>query len=159
MRATKLNAEVVRVTLDNGETITCTPDHRFMLRDGSYKLAAELRLEESLMPLYRKLSNKAEPAITIDGYEMVWSPRSDGWLFTHVLADWYNRWQGVYNVSNGDHCHHMDFDKRNNDPTNIVRMSSEDHLALHRTQVARTLHRPEAMKSVGRSTKVKVSAR
>jgi len=86
VRATKLNAEVVRVTLDNGETITCTPDHRFMLRDGSYKLAAELRPEESLMPLYRKLSNKAEPAITIDGYEMVWSPRSDRWLFNHALA-------------------------------------------------------------------------
>ncbi len=39
-RVTKRNAEVIRVTLDNGEVITCTPDHRFMLRDGSYKLAA-----------------------------------------------------------------------------------------------------------------------
>ncbi|HPP45753.1 MAG TPA: DNA topoisomerase IV subunit B, partial [Methanomassiliicoccaceae archaeon] len=28
-RMTKKNAELVRVTLDNGETIECTPDHRF----------------------------------------------------------------------------------------------------------------------------------
>lgn len=36
-RMTKANAKVIKVTLDNGETIVCTPDHRFMLRDGSYK--------------------------------------------------------------------------------------------------------------------------
>jgi DNA gyrase subunit B len=51
-RITKRNAEVIRVTLDNGEVITCTPDHRFMLRDGSYKAAAELTPDESLMPYY-----------------------------------------------------------------------------------------------------------
>ena len=34
-RLTKSNTPVVRVTLDNGEQITCTPHHRFMLRDGT----------------------------------------------------------------------------------------------------------------------------
>src|SRR6266540_2115426 len=34
-RMTKRDTEVIRVTLDTGETITCTPDHLFMLRDGS----------------------------------------------------------------------------------------------------------------------------
>lgn len=75
-RITKAKADVIKVTLDNGETIICTPDHRFMLRDGSYKPAALLTPDDSLMPLYRKLSDKTEPGITIDGYEMVWSPRS-----------------------------------------------------------------------------------
>lgn len=144
-RITKHNAEVIRLTLDNGETIVCTPDHRFMLRDGSYKPAAELTTEDSLMPLYRKLSNKAEKGITIDGYEMTWDPRSDSWLFTHVLADWYNRWQGVYAESDGDHCHHIDFNKLNNDPTNIRRMAAEDHLTLHRQHVSKTLHRPDVV--------------
>jgi len=84
-RMTKANAEVMKVTLDNGETIICTPDHRFILRDGSYKPAALLTPEDALMPLYRKLSNKNEPGITIHGYEMVWNPRSDSWLFTHEI--------------------------------------------------------------------------
>ncbi|MDX2032928.1 MAG: LAGLIDADG family homing endonuclease, partial [Blastocatellia bacterium] len=53
-RVTKRNAEVVRLTLDTGETITCTPDHRFMLRDGTYKPAAELTPDDSLMPLYQQ---------------------------------------------------------------------------------------------------------
>jgi DNA gyrase B subunit len=116
-RVTKKNAQVVKVTLDNGETITCTPDHRFMLRDGSYKPAASLTSNDSLMPLYRQFSAQSETGITIDGYEMVWDVSSDSWLFTHLLADWYNRWQGIYRLEDGDHCHHIDFNKLNNNPT------------------------------------------
>ena len=86
-RRTKQDAEVIRVVLDSGEAITCTPDHRFMLRDGTFKAAADLTSDDSLMPLYRKLSDRTEPGITIDGYEMTWDPRSETWLFTHLLAD------------------------------------------------------------------------
>ena len=144
-RVTKRNARVVRVTLDNGEQVVCTPDHRFMLRDGSYKQAADLTDSDSLMPLYRKLSSKQTPGITINGYEMAWDPRSDSWLFTHILADWYNRWQGTYAAADGDHCHHIDFNKRNNNPTNIQRLPADQHLALHRTHVRKTLHRAEVI--------------
>ncbi len=145
-RVTKRNAKVIRVRLDNGEAIICTPDHRFMLRDGSYKIASDLTAEDSLMPHYRRLSDITQLGITIDGYEMVWNPRSDSWLFTHVLADWRNRWQGVYAEDDGDHCHHIDFNKNNNDPTNIRRLPRNEHLALHREQVGRTLHRPEVIR-------------
>ncbi len=86
-RITKHQANVVKVTLDNGEQIVCTPDHRFMLRDGSYKPAAQLTPADSLMPLYRKISDKKDSNTTIDGYEMVWNPKSDSWLFTHMLFE------------------------------------------------------------------------
>ncbi|RKZ42390.1 MAG: DNA topoisomerase (ATP-hydrolyzing) subunit B [Gammaproteobacteria bacterium] len=142
-RMTKTNAKVIKLTLDNGETIICTPDHPFMLRDGHYKQAELLTSEDSLMPLYCKLSDKNQPGITINGYEMVWDPRSEHWLFTHVLADWYNRWQGVYEQTDGEHCHHVDFNKLNNNPTNIQRLSVEEHLALHRTHLEHTIHAPE----------------
>ncbi|MBI3167447.1 MAG: DNA topoisomerase (ATP-hydrolyzing) subunit B [Chloroflexi bacterium] len=147
-RRTKQNAEVVKVTLDNGETIICTPDHRFMLRDGEYRQAGGLQPGDSLMPLYRKLSDTSEAGITIDGYEMTWDPRSESWLFTHTLADWYNRWLGVYSESDGDHCHHLDFNKLNNNPINIQRLPSEEHLALHRQHVSKTLHRPEVFEKL-----------
>jgi DNA gyrase subunit B len=144
-RTTRANAHVVRVTLDTGEVIVCTPDHHFMLRDGGFKPAAALTPEDSLMPLYRRLSDIEEPSITIDGYEMVWDPRSDTWLFTHLLADWYNRWQGIYQEDEGDHCHHIDFDKHNNNPTNIRRLPAEEHLGLHREHARETPHRPEVI--------------
>ncbi len=53
-RITKTNAEVIKVILDNNQEIICTPDHRFMLLDGSYKEAQSLTLNDSLMPLYKE---------------------------------------------------------------------------------------------------------
>ncbi|EGJ29344.1 MULTISPECIES: DNA topoisomerase (ATP-hydrolyzing) subunit B [Moorena] len=55
-RITKANAEVIKLTLDNSETIICTPDHRFMLQDGTYKPAVSLTPDDFLMPLYRPLA-------------------------------------------------------------------------------------------------------
>ncbi len=144
-RVTKRDAALVRVTLDNGEQITCTPDHRFMRRDGTYQLAVRLQAGESLMPLYRRVSDMSEPGITIQGYEMAWCPRAGRWLFTHLLADCFNRWTGIYAETDGDHCHHVDFNKRNNNPPNLRRMPAAAHLALHREHAARTLHRPEVI--------------
>lgn len=47
---TRRDAALVEVTLDNGEVIRCTPDHRFILRDGSEKEAKDLT-EDDLMTL------------------------------------------------------------------------------------------------------------
>lgn len=48
---TRVNASLVAVTLDNGEVIRCTPDHQFMLRDGTYREAKDLVSGTSLRPL------------------------------------------------------------------------------------------------------------
>ncbi len=53
-RKTKKKVKVVKLILDNDEEITCTPDHKFMLRNGGYKKAEDLTVKDSLMPLYRK---------------------------------------------------------------------------------------------------------
>ncbi|MGI8641503.1 MAG: LAGLIDADG family homing endonuclease, partial [Pyrinomonadaceae bacterium] len=148
VRRTKQNAEVVKVTLDNGEEIICTPDHLFMLRDGSYKKAADLKPENSLMPLNRKLSDKKEKKISIDGYEMVWNPNKDNWFYTHVIADIYNLKRGLDAKSDGTHRHHVDFNKLNNNPTNIKRMTPRDHLALHHRNIEKTLQRPDVIEKV-----------
>ena len=48
---TRLNTQTVKVWLDNGEYIRCTPDHKFLTRDGIYKDAQDLKENEALMPL------------------------------------------------------------------------------------------------------------
>jgi tRNA-splicing ligase RtcB len=53
-KLTRRNAELLKVVLDNGEEIKCTPDHQFMLRDGSYREARDLEPDTSLMPFYSK---------------------------------------------------------------------------------------------------------
>ena len=88
-RLTKRMTNIVKITLDSGEDILCTPDHKFMLRDGSFKQAQHLSPEDSLMPLYRTISKKSN-VITITGYEMVYSPKENRYLFTHELTEQYN---------------------------------------------------------------------
>jgi DNA gyrase subunit A len=56
MRAPRLvrrNDPVVKVTLESGAEIVCTPDHRFMLRDGTYREAQDLKPKDQLMPFAR----------------------------------------------------------------------------------------------------------
>lgn len=48
---TRKDASFVRVYLDNGKHVDVTPDHRFMLRDGSYKEAQYLTENDSLMTI------------------------------------------------------------------------------------------------------------
>ncbi len=52
-RLVKRNEPVVKVSLSNANEITCTPDHRFMLRDGTYREAQSLRPKDQLMPFSR----------------------------------------------------------------------------------------------------------
>ena len=47
-RQTRANASLVKVTLNNGDMIRCTPDHEFMLRNGCYAQAQELTPEMTL---------------------------------------------------------------------------------------------------------------
>src|SRR5437867_2118698 len=51
-RITRQKARIIELTLDQGEKIRCTPDHRFLLRNGTYKQAQDLTSEDSLMPGY-----------------------------------------------------------------------------------------------------------
>ena len=149
-RMTRENVSVIKIALDNNQEIICTPDHKFMLRDKKYKEAKDLTKEDSLMPLNRKLS-KIGGNITIDGYEMVWD--NNKWIFTHLLSDKYNLREKVYTEEQGQYKHHIDFNKLNNNPTNIIRMQKEDHLILHTENLAKTLHREDVKQKARESHK------
>jgi len=141
-RVTQHNAEVIKVILDNNEEIMCTPDHQFLLRNGTYVQAKDLRPHMSLMPFRRKLS-KIEHRITIEGYEMVLNPHTHKWIFAHLLSDRYNLENGAYLKENGDTIHHKDFNKLNNNPDNLARMQKRTHFLYHTTILEKTLHSKE----------------
>jgi len=52
-RLVRRNDPVVKVTLESGAEVVCTPDHRFMLRDGTYREAQQLKAKDQLMPFSR----------------------------------------------------------------------------------------------------------
>ncbi|HEX8600540.1 MAG TPA: RtcB family protein [Chloroflexia bacterium] len=68
-RKTREHAELVKITLDNEREIFCTPDHEFMLRDGSYRQAQDLKAGTSLMPFKSHIDR--------DGYTVVRHPSSE----------------------------------------------------------------------------------
>src|ERR1700734_743177 len=50
---------ICEIVLDNGEVVRTTANHKFLMRDGQYRDAIQLRSGDSLMPLYKttKLSS------------------------------------------------------------------------------------------------------
>ncbi len=121
-RLTKKDAELVKIFLDNGEEIRCTPNHRFMLKDGSYWEAQELKNGESLMPFYEKLST-TQDRLNREGYKLIYQPKKDDWVPAHHLADNYNLTLGKYSKSVGRVRHHIDFNKLNNNPGKVKFMN------------------------------------
>ena len=146
-RKTRINADVIKIILDNDKEIICTPDHLFMLRDGTYKSAYELKTTDSLMPLKRQFSRIGK-RITIEGYELVYDPKDNRWIFTHILADDYNLRNGIYTEMDGAHRHHKDFAKLNNNPTNICRLTKEEHIALHSLLAHKNLNRKDVQEKL-----------
>ena len=122
---------LLEITLDSGELIQATPDHLFMRRDGRMAEAHALRPGDALMPLYRDIAR---------GYEAVYQP-IDGYMYpTHRLADEWNLRHEIYADAPGTHRHHLDFNRRNNRPTNIERMEASEHKA-HGAAIRESLRR------------------
>jgi DNA gyrase subunit A len=129
-RKTRINAEIMKVILDNGEEIKCTLNHKFMLKNGEYKGAQDLESGDSLMPCYFRLSTKEDSAKAI-GYSMVFQPKLNSWSFVHILSDTWNILNNIYQKSTGRIRHHLNFNKLNNNPDNIRRMHWKEHWKTH----------------------------
>ncbi len=143
-RLTIKGAEIMKVVLDNGKEIKCTLNHKFLLKNQEYKEARHLKPGESLMPLYSRLSEKGESALSdMVGYEMIYQPLENTWEYAHHLADAFNISNGKYTKSTGKVRHHIDFDKLNNSPENIQRMQWLDHWHLH-SELTASRHKNDA---------------
>jgi hypothetical protein len=140
-RLTAKAAPVVAVTLDNGETVRCTPDHRFMLRDGSYREAQDLQSGDSLMPLYTKISTKS--AHKMKGYELYLCPDDGKWHFTHrMVGKW--RYPGYTGNQHGNGLIHHNRGKLNNSPDALILCEdAKAHGLLHREDILKKRADPE----------------
>lgn len=113
------NQPLLKVTLDNGEEIRCTANHRFMLRNGMYVEAQDLIPNDSLMPLYTKVADKG-----LVGYRLVYSPFEDKWHYEHR--------QFASEVFDEKYLvHHKNCDPLDNSPDNLIWMSRAAHMSEH----------------------------
>lgn len=146
---TRMNAKVVRVHLDNGKYIDCTPDHNFLTRDGEWVEAQNLTPNQSLMPLYTRLS--AEKYIS--GYTEVYHPGNGKWEMVHRLVS------NHYGIKQrGNVIHHIDLNKWNNNPENLDgSMSFFEHRGFHQ-ELARLGNHSKAMLEYRNSDRIKINA-
>ena len=126
----------IKVTLDNGQSILTTPEHLYMLRDGSYACACDLQVGQSLMPMYFNDSK---------GYETVkLNSEVRGWKSVYKLVAECLKNDEIQNklkdaVLDGSldklkypvAIHHSDFNKRNNNPENLKVMTAKEHWDYH----------------------------
>ena len=133
---TQKSAQVMKITLDNGESIICTPCHKFPTYEEPFRRAKDFKIGDSIIPLYRR----KETIIGSNIYEEYFDNADKTWKFTHrmvsdFLKDTEVKYE-IYNesVSNGEYevRHHKDFNRYNNDPSNLCFMSWDDHIAYHR---------------------------
>lgn len=128
--------ELIEVTLDNGEVIKTTPNHLYMLRDGTYKRADELVVGQSLMPLYFQ-NNTAT-----NGYECVkYNSRSHGYNSVYKEVAQYELQEQVEEAKarSGEDViaiHHKNFNKLDNRPENLYPMGRLEHWKYHSDYIA-----------------------
>ena len=115
-RKTKTN-KTLKITFDNSAELVCTYDHLVLCKDGEYRHAKDLRVNDSVMPLYDA---------DWFGYQSIAAPGSK-FITTHKLvAETFYR-----KVEKDEVVHHKDFNKRNNTQTNLEIMTRAAHTSLH----------------------------
>ena len=133
---TRLNAELIRVHLDNNTYVDTTPDHGFVLRGGERRDAKDLLPGDSLQAVYTRTKKLAQNATE---YEQIYQPSTKTWAWTHKMVDEYYSGKIIKNGYIGESfdrnslvvVHHADFNRFNNSSQNLVRMRFDDHIKLH----------------------------
>jgi DNA gyrase/topoisomerase IV subunit B len=127
---TGYTTKMVKVTLDNEKYEIVTPEHLFMLRDGTYKEAINLTEADSLMPCYYKEHNGyivMRPNYTYE-YERNLKLEYRKYIPLHKIV-----YESVYGEIPPFHCaHHIDLNKKNNHPSNYKLLHNfNEHLPEH----------------------------
>lgn len=139
----RLVTELCLITLDNGESIKCTPDHRFMLKNGEYKCACELTANDSLMPLYTKRRG-------LTNYV-----KNDDWVKLHNLVS--QKFPYIYpntDFSKTIDVHHIDRNHDNNNPDNLLILNHGKHGSLHLTEYNKSIKHKETNSIVAKRTDI-----
>ena len=118
------DADIYKVTLDNGETVECTGNHPFLMRDMTYKRADELSMGDSLMPFRTKMESVYGQAT----YEKIYQPWYNYWEYTHQMVAREHFQQPKEKLVD---VHHKNECKADNRPGNLQYLPRKEHMQLH----------------------------
>jgi ribonucleotide reductase alpha subunit len=130
-RRTGEKVPVYKLTLDDGSTMRATANHKFRLRDGSYRELRDLKPGDSL-----KIMTRFEASLK-EVFPKANSRSQDYWWINDGKAT--NRLEHRYiaehafgaKILPGHVVHHKDFNAQNNAPSNLAILTKEQHDRLH----------------------------
>jgi len=127
IRRTATKAKLVRIKLDNGGEIRCTPNHVFYMRDGSECKAKDLQPKDSLASVYRHKANSKGYLNLLNG-------------IVHPLEH-HVPFEGIKGLGSKVHTHHINGKKGDNRPSNLEVIDSTEHQRLHMSGDSNPLRR------------------
>lgn len=151
--------EFIKIILDNDKEILTTPEHLYMLRDGTYIQAQELKENDSLMPLYFNEKNGYETvkSNTTYRYKSVYKEVAKALKFDEI-EETKKRVKPEDNMSYDVVIHHKDFNKKNNNPDNLQVMTAREHWTYHANLCGSNRPVTEKMRKASRQNAYKRNA-
>ena len=125
-RVTGYGENIYKITLDSGDVIRCTGNHKFLNTDGIYVRADNMKIGESLNITTR---SKTSIISSDDKSKKYWALFSNNKkFFEHrMIASHYNN----RIIESGYVVHHKDRNESNNNPDNLEIMKTSEHNKLH----------------------------
>ena len=130
-RITGYNQDIYRVTLDDGNHIDCTANHKFRLSDGSYKEVKDMTPGESLavFAVTQLKFSEAFPSMNSNSQTYNWVEQGKNrYKAVHRLNVEYKLGR---KLKPHEIVHHKDYNALNNALDNLEVMSKKAHDRLH----------------------------
>lgn len=123
-RLTNEQANIYRVTFDSGVYVDVTGNHKFMLRNRSFKEAQYLGTGDQLAKVNRYIPDGRSHS-GADRYVSYWYGKESS--YEHILIAAYNFGE----IDSDEHVDHKDGDCKNNNAINLNIRPAYDHLQFH----------------------------
>ncbi len=131
------NDDAWKITFEDGKELIGSENHRLLKRDGTYSMIKDLIVGDAMMPFYRKdLINTKED--NGNGYRWIYSMHKDsnrrkGWIAEHTLIA---EWISGRTLQKDEVVHHINFNKNDNRPENLLIMNKDEHSTYHANHLA-----------------------
>lgn len=135
---TRKDSQVMKLTLDNGEEIVCTLDHKFPVWNKGKTEAKDLVVGDSMIPFYSKEKSVVKGKNT---YKQIFNNDTKKWEFVHrLVSDWKDSnnleneflFNEEFSLENKKTVHHINYNRYDNTPSNLTKMSRKDHFDYHK---------------------------
>lgn len=120
----KLSAKTINIEINNGQVLTCTPDHKIYIQNKGWVEAKDVKLGDSPVALLRRRRGAKYSGVRLS------TQQAGSDIMEHRFI-----YQGHYGeIEKGCDIHHLDNDSYNNVVDNLQCLSHSEHATITRNE-------------------------